>query len=100
MSKLNLTVFTLACLIAPLGAQAGAEAEFKEVYSAAVATHEAAADHQWTTTTKTLEAADSAAQNGERDTALSLAREARQLAEASVAQREDQQKSWRYLVVD
>lgn len=100
MNKPSLTAVTLVCLLAPLGAQAGAEGEFKEVYAKAVALHEAAAGHQWTTTTKTLEEADSAAQSGEYDRALSLASKSRDLAEASVAQRENQQENWRDAVVD
>lgn len=101
MSKATLhTAFILALL--PAVAGAAGEAEYREVLDAARAQHARAAEldqHQWTVTRDRLKAAEAAAAKGDYEQALELAREARALAEASVAQARNQDEAWQRMVL-
>ena len=99
MRKHVLESVLVLALFAPVALAAGPNEVFEAAYAKAVATHEKARGHQWTITTKTLTEAKKAARDGALEKALLLAHEAQELAEASVAQRENQKQVWRKAVV-
>ncbi|KMQ74410.1 hypothetical protein [Marinobacter subterrani] len=99
MNKPLLTIGISLALFAPLSAQAGPKEDFNDLYAKAQSTHHDAGTFQWTVTSDRLKAAKSAADNGDYEKAKSMAREALNLAEASVAQREQQQKVWRNVAI-
>lgn len=99
MNRLLLTIGISLALSVPLTTQAGPKEDFKEVYSKAQSIHEDAGTFQWTVTSDRLEAAKSAADDGDYDKAISVAKEAMELAEQSVAQRQQQQENWRNVAI-
>jgi len=75
--------------------------DFKAAYAKAEAASKqsAALKTQWTTTVATLKAAKAAADAGKFDEAVTLAKEAEVLAEASIAQGRDEQGAWKDRVI-
>ena len=71
--------------------------DFKAAYAKADAAEKKATAMKtsWTTTVKTLKAAKAAGDSGKFDDAVKLANEAEALANASIAQAEQQKKLWR-----
>jgi hypothetical protein len=76
---------------------AGPQDAFKDAYAKAEAADARAGKlkNQWTTTQSTLLAAKKAADGGDYDTALQLAKRAEELADASIAQIEREDKLWK-----
>ncbi len=99
MNKPLLTIGISFALSVPLAAQAGPKEDFNDVYSKAQSTHQNAGTFQWTVTSDRLKAAKSAADNGDYEKAKAMANEALELAERSVAQREQQQEAWRNVAI-
>jgi len=95
MKKSLLIAGVTLALSLPLAVQADTKEEFESVYAKAKSTHENAGTYQWTTTRDRLKAAKAAADSGEQDKALAMAREALKLAEESVDQRKQQEEVWR-----
>lgn len=99
MNKSLLTIGLSLSLLAPLSAQAGAKEDFQKIYSEADSAHKDAGNFQWTTTSSKLEAAESAADSGDYDTAKAMASEALKLARESVDQREKQADAWKNIAI-
>jgi len=80
---------------------ASTEADFNTALAAAQAAEKDAGTlkNQWTTTEQALAAAKKAAAAGNFDAAVSEAQHAEALAEASIAQAQEQQEAWRAAVV-
>jgi hypothetical protein len=78
-------------------ALAGPADDFAAAYAKADAASKRAVARktQWTTTVATLKSAQAAADAGKYDDAIALAKEAQALAEASIAQAEDQETAWK-----
>lgn len=76
---------------------AGSEADFKKAIEAAEAANKKAGDlkNQWTTTGQSIAQAKKTAADGDFDKATALAKHAQDLAEASIAQAEEQKKIWK-----
>ena len=98
MNKI-LTISASITLLVPLFAYAGAKEDYQKTYSKAENTHNNAGTFQWTTTSGRLEAAKSAAENGNYDEAKAMATEALELAEESLAQRQQQEELWHNAVI-
>ena len=97
----NRKVSSVVVLITGLGAtpmiaQSPADA-FKSAYATAQAANKKAGDlrNQWTVTGASLAAAKTAADGGDYDTATRLAKEAKALADASIAQTEREKTLWK-----
>jgi hypothetical protein len=75
--------------------------DFKGAYEKAEAANKKAGamKNQWTTTAKVLKAAKKAADEGKFDEAVKHAEQAEALANASIAQAEEQKKIWKDAVV-
>jgi hypothetical protein len=75
--------------------------DFKAAYAKAEAANKKAGamKNQWTTTASELKAAKKAADAGKFDDAVKLANQAEALANASIAQAEEQKKLWKSAVV-
>lgn len=80
----------------PMIAQSPADA-FKSAYATAQAANKKAGDlrNQWTVTSASLAAAKAAADGGDYETAMKLAKEAEALANASIAQTEREKTLWK-----
>ncbi len=70
---------------------------FTAAYAAAQAANKKAGDlrNQWTVTSASLAAAKTAANGGDYETAIRLAKEAEALANASIAQTEHEKNLWK-----
>ncbi|PXX91847.1 hypothetical protein DIT71_08315 [Marinobacter vulgaris] len=99
MNKPLLTIGVLLALSVPLAAQAGPKEDFNDLYAKAQSTHKDAGTFQWTVTSDRLEAAKTAAADGDYEKAEAMANEALKLAEESVAQRKKQQEAWRNVAI-
>jgi len=75
--------------------------DFKAAYAKAEAANKRAGalKNQWSTTADELKAAKKAADAGKFDDAVKLAQQAEALANASIAQSEEQEKIWKDAVV-
>jgi hypothetical protein len=96
-SKVASVVLLMAGFSAtPMIAQAPADA-FKTAYAAAQAANKKAGDlrNQWTVTSTSLGAAKTAADGGDYETAMRLAKEAEALANASIGQTEREKNLWK-----
>jgi hypothetical protein len=82
-------------------AMAASADDFKAAYAKAEAASKQALSMKtgWTTTTKALKAAKKAAGAGKYDAAVKKANEALALANASIAQAEQQKKLWKDAVI-
>jgi hypothetical protein len=82
--------------VSPMIAQAPADS-FKTAYVAAQTANKKAGDlrNQWTVTSAFLAAAKTAADGGDYETAMRLAKEAEALANASIAQTEREKNLWK-----
>ena len=82
-------------------AMAGSAEDFKAAYGKAEAASKKALAMKtgWTTTTKVLKAAKKSADAGKFDDAVKHANEALALANASIAQAEQQKKLWKDAVI-
>lgn len=94
MKKVLLGLLMFGVVTAP--ALAVDEQQVKEAIQAAKASFEKAVAAQggWVSTTKLLKDAELSAAKGDKQKALALAREAKQEAELSYAQMENQKKNW------
>jgi hypothetical protein len=97
MQRIILIGLTLAIGLGASVALAASADDFKAAYAKAEAAEKKAVEMKtsWTTTEKTLKAAKKAADAGKFDDAVKLAGEAEALANASIAQAEEQKKIWR-----
>lgn len=101
MLAMTLSALLLAGLsIGSLSAQSPQDG-FKTAYAKAEAQNKKAGEYknQWTTTAKTLKAAQKAAESGDYELATRLAARAEALADASIAQSEREEKNWRELEI-
>jgi hypothetical protein len=82
-------------------AMAGAAEDYKAAYSKAEAASKKALAMKtgWMTTTKALKAAKKAGDAGKYDAAIKHAKQAEALANASIAQSEQQKKLWKDAVI-
>jgi hypothetical protein len=92
--------FTLASLFliaSSACALAASEADYKAAYAAAEAANKEAGSlrNQWTVTASTLAAAKKAAETGEFDKAVAAAKEAEELAKASIYQAKSEKELWK-----
>ncbi|HSP64019.1 MAG TPA: hypothetical protein VLQ90_13615 [Pyrinomonadaceae bacterium] len=95
--KVSSVVLLFAGLSAtPMIAQSPADA-FKSAYASAQAANMKAGDlrNQWTVTSASLADAKAAADGGDYETAVRLAKEAEALANASIAQTEREKTFWK-----
>ena len=95
--KVSSVVLLIAGLSAtPMIAQSLADG-FKAAYATAQAANKKAGDlrNQWTVTSASLAAAKAAADGGDYETAIRLAKEAEALANASIAQTEREKTLWK-----
>ena len=95
--KVSSVVLLIAGLSAtPMIAQSSADG-FKAAYATAQAANKKAGDlrNQWTVTSASLAAAKAAADGGDYETAIRLAKEAEALANASIAQTEREKTLWK-----
>ncbi|RBP27137.1 hypothetical protein DET50_11567 [Marinobacter pelagius] len=99
MNKPLLAIGISLALSVPLAAQGGPKEDFQEVYAKAQSTHQDAGNFQWTITSDRLKAAKSAADSGDHEKAMAMAKEALKLAEESVAQRKKQKEAWRQVAI-
>jgi hypothetical protein len=102
--KMRALAFALASLFLIAGltsARAGSEADYKTAYAAADAAEKEAGQlrNQWTTTESTLAAAKKAADAGDFDQAIALAKEAEALARASIFQANSEKDAWKALEI-
>jgi hypothetical protein len=102
--KMRALAFALVSLLLIAGltsARAGSEADYKTVYAAADAAEKEAGQlrNQWTTTESTLAAAKKAADAGDFDQAIALAKEAEALARASIFQANSEKDAWKALEI-
>ncbi|QSP93888.1 hypothetical protein LPB19_11860 [Marinobacter salinisoli] len=94
MNKPLLILAASFVLSLPAVSQAGAKEDFSEIYQQAENTHNQAGTFQWTTTANQLSAANEAAESGDYDKALEMAKKALAYAEQSLAQRKQQEENW------
>ena len=82
-------------------ARAAGEDDYKAAYAAAEAANKQAASlrNQWTTTASTLAAAKKFADVGDFDKATASAKEAEELAKASIFQATSEKERWRDLEI-
>ena len=101
MSALRASSGLLVIAIVCGAALAAPADDFKAAYATAEAASKqsTALKTQWTTTVATLKAAKAAADAGKFDEAVTLAKEAAALAEASIAQARDEQGAWKDSVI-
>jgi hypothetical protein len=105
IGKMRTLLLALASLllIANLTAAraASSEADFQAAYAAASAAEKEAGHlrNQWTTTESTLAAAKKAADTGNFDHAIALAKEAEALAKASIFQANSEKDAWKALEI-
>jgi hypothetical protein len=94
-SRKLIVALPLIAFAAP--ALAATEADYKAAYAAAEAANKEAATlrNQWTTTASELNGAKKAADAGDFDKAIALAKEAEALAKASVYQANSEKKLWK-----
>jgi hypothetical protein len=97
MKRVVLIGLALAIGFGASTAFAASADDFNVAYAKAAAAEKKAIEMKtsWTTTEKTLKAAKKAADGGKFDDAVKLANEAEALANASIAQAEEQKKIWR-----
>jgi hypothetical protein len=95
MKKLALA--SLLLLVGTGGALAASEADYKSAYAAAEAANKEAGSlrNQWTTTANMLAASKKAAETGDFDKAVEAAREAEELAKASIYQARSEKELWK-----
>ncbi len=100
LTSLRLAVAVCASLAAST-ALAGPAEEFNAAYARAEAAEKQAVQMKtsWLTTVSTLKSAKQAAEQGKFDAALALAKQAEDLANASIAQAKEQQEHWRDAVI-
>jgi hypothetical protein len=101
---MSMNKFTLASLLLIAGstcAFAATEADYKTAYAAAEAANKEAGSlrNQWTTTASTLAAAKKAADGGDFDKAVEAAKEAEELAKASIYQAKSEKELWKDLEI-
>src|SRR5216110_1434405 len=91
----------LAVLLAAGPAPAATEADYKMAYAAAEAANKEAGSlrNQWTTTALTLATAKKAADAGDFDKAVEVAKEAEELAKASIYQAKSEKELWKDLEI-
>ena len=92
--------FALACVLllaGTAGALAASEADYKAAYASAEAANKEAGNlrNQWTTTASMLAASKKAADAGDFDKAVDAAREAEELAKASIYQAKSEKELWK-----
>ena len=95
MKKLALA--SLLLLVGTVGALAASEADYKSAYAAAEAANKEAGSlrNQWTTAANMLAASKKAAETGDFDKAVEAAREAEELAKASIYQAKSEKELWK-----
>jgi hypothetical protein len=102
---LRLSVLSLFFVLAIAGARpvqaAGSETDFRAAYAAAEAANTEAGRlrNQWTVTAEALAAAKKAADKGDFDHAIAVAKEAEALAKASIFQATSEQEAWKNLEI-
>ena len=81
--------------------RAASEADYKAAYAAAEAASKEAGGlrNQWTTTISTLAAAKKAADGGDFDRAVTVAKEAEALAKASIHQATTEKEAWKAMEI-
>jgi hypothetical protein len=97
MSKSLFTLASLILITSGAAAFAATEADYKAAYAAAEAANKEAGSvrNQWTTTASTLAAAKKAADAGDFDKAVEAAKEAEELAKASIYQAKSEKELWK-----
>jgi hypothetical protein len=97
MSMHKITLGALFLLAGTANALAASEADYKAAYAAAEAANKEAGSlrNQWTTTASTLAAAKKAADAGDFDNAVAAAKEAEELAKASIYQAKSEKELWK-----
>jgi hypothetical protein len=105
MSKMLQSALSLAAVLLIAGATstlaASSEADFKTAYAAAEAANKEAGSlrNQWTVTAAALAAAKKAADGGDFDNAVASAKEAEELAKASIFQATSEKERWKELEI-
>ena len=101
MSLLKPALASMLLIASSACAFAATEADFKAAYAAAEAANKEAATlrNQWTTTAATLAAAKKAADAGDFDKAVEVAKEAEELAKASIYQAKSEKELWKDLEI-
>jgi hypothetical protein len=91
----------LAALLTAGPAFAASEADYKAAYAAAEAANKEAGQlrNQWTTTASTLAASKKAGDAGDFDKAVEAAKEAEELAKASIYQTKSEKTLWKDLEI-
>jgi hypothetical protein len=104
-SKVRLRVCWLALILwlpgSTVSVMAGSESEFTSAYAAAAAAEKEAGRlrNQWTVTEAALTKAKKAAEKGDFDSAIELAKEAERLAKASIFQATSEREAWKALEI-
>src|SRR5262249_31933057 len=90
-------IASLLLIAGSAGAFAASEADYKAAYAAAEAANKEAGSlrNQWTTTASTLAASKKAADSGDFDNAVAAAKEAEELAKASIYQAKSEKQLWK-----
>ena len=93
----RLALASLLLVASSAFAFAASEADYKAAYAAAEAANKEAGRlrNQWTTTASTLAAAKKAADAGDFDKAVAAAKEAEELAKASIYQAKSEKELWK-----
>lgn len=97
MSMHRIVLTALFLLAGTAVALAASEADYKAAYAAADAANKEAGAlrNQWTTTASMLAASKKAADAGDFDKAVDAAREAEELAKASIYQAKSEKELWK-----
>jgi hypothetical protein len=101
MSMNKFTLASLLLITSSAATFAATEADYKAAYAAAEAANKEAGSvrNQWTTTASTLAAAKKAADAGDFDKAVEAAKEAEELAKASIYQAKSEKELWKDLEI-
>ena len=101
MSMNKFTLASLLLIASAAGAFAATEADYKAADAAAEAANKEAGNlrNQWTTTASTLAAAKKSADAGDFDKAVEAAKEAEELAKASIYQAKSEKELWKDLEI-
>ena len=101
MSMQKFALASLLLIASAACAPAATEADYKMAYATAEAAYKEAGSlrNQWTTTALTLAAAKKAADAGDFDKAVEVAKEAEELAKASIYQAKSEKELWKDLEI-
>src|ERR1700712_1917788 len=101
MNMLKPALASMLLIAGSVCAFAASEDDYKAAYAAAEAANKQAASlrNQWTTTASTLAAAKKFADVGDFDKATASAKEAEELAKASIFQATSEKERWRDLEI-